>query len=105
MLPTGYLQWCQAVSSHLNQRNQPKALSIEKSPGAAIGAWRFVSFTLHGDLTCKEVLLILKEKLQPRICFDDIHTVNLLALPLLGLRIKGGVDEDLPVLIITGRIV
>ena len=47
--------------------------------------------------------LILIEMLDPRVSFNDVYTVNLLTLPLLSLRIKGGVDKAFPVLIITGR--
>jgi hypothetical protein len=41
--------------------------------------------------------------LEPWFGFNDVHTVNLLTQPLLGLRIKGGVDKAFPVLIINGR--
>jgi hypothetical protein len=42
---------------------------------------------------------------EPRSGLDDVDTVDLLALPLFGLGVKGGVDEHLPVLVITGRVV
>jgi hypothetical protein len=41
--------------------------------------------------------------LDPRLGLDEVDTLNLLTLPLLGLGIKGGVNETLPVLIIYSR--
>ena len=41
----------------------------------------------------------------PRSGLDDVHAIDFFALPLFALGIKGGVNEDLPVLVITGRII
>jgi len=43
--------------------------------------------------------------LDPGIGLNYIDAVNFFTLPLLSLRIKGGVNKGLPVLIITGRII
>jgi len=83
--------------------NVPSKKNLQ-APGN--GAWRFVFFFLYiGVLTCEQVMCVPQERLDPGIGFDDINAVNLLAFPLFGLRIKGGINEDLPVLIITGRVI
>ena len=58
------------------------------------GPWRFVLH--HDDRT-------VIYSLDPRFGLDDVNTLNLLTRPFLGRRIEGGVDETLPVLVITGR--
>ncbi len=43
------------------------------------------------------------QRLQPRIGLNDVNHFDLLALPFLGFNIEGGVNEALPVFVITGR--
>src|SRR5210317_153607 len=45
------------------------------------------------------------QRLQPRLGLNDVNHFNLLALPFLGLNIEGGVNEALPVFVITGRVI
>jgi hypothetical protein len=42
------------------------------------------------------------EALQPGLSLDDIETFYFFTLPFLGFRIEGGVNETLPILVITG---
>jgi hypothetical protein len=44
-------------------------------------------------------------RLKPRLCLNNVNNLNLLTLPFLRLGIECGVDEALPVFVITGWIV